>query len=820
MRKSGNQAENIEKTEENKMDSGSRIAQIVMAAVAIILVLRLFTLQIIQTEVYKGRATGAQWTSTTLHAMRGTIYASGGTVLAQSAITWDLYVIPERIPNENKRAALAADLARTFELDEDEVKEKLAVKEQTDPDKPVIAHKVLIKSNLELAEKRKVECDKGKEDKYYCDENGNILKDKNGNNRLKGDAAECIVHRGYEDYVTLEESSKRYYPMGDFASSLLGFTDKEGKGKYGVEAYYNDELAGFDGKKTSYGTYLDDSNSKIYPAQDGSSLVLTIDETVQGALEEQVRAMREASAAIGGYGIVQDVKTGAILGLACDGYKGSYDLNNPDEISPYYERLAERYSENDNFEALEEYSKYNEEHEKVCEEIMNTESFEERKALHSNRLRFFFKMEQWNNYAVSETYHPGSVFKIFLAAAAVEEHALPDDFRSECWGSIRVDDRVFNCHKEGGHGRLNLADGLKQSCNPCFIRVGQELGRERFFKYFKAFGFTEKTGIECVGESSPIYFKEEDLTRVTLASESFGQTFSITPIQLITAISSIANGGKLMQPYLVDKFLDSEGNVISTTKPKVRRQVISEETAKTITTMMERVCEPDGTGRNARVAGYRVAGKTGTSQKYQVRGTYIASFGCFAPADDPRIAILLIADEPDPSNNNYNGSTVCAPYSAKLTETILEYLGVERQYSEEEMAQLDTFTPGVIGRDIDEAEDSLENEGFSVRVIGSGDTVLSQSPASGQTIPRGGVIALYTTNDEDATVEVTVPDLTGMSASEVRKVAAYEGINVRINGYSGSGNISFDQNTEAGSSVEYGTIVTVYFKSGEVIRDG
>ena len=385
-----------------------------------------------------------------------------------------------------------------------------------------------------------------------------------------------------------------------------------------------------------------------------------------------------------------------------------------------------------------------------------------------------------------------------------------------CGGSYTVDDRVFNCHSSW-HGTQDLRKGLMNSCNPFFVQLGLKLGAERFYKYFEAFGFTEKTGIESLEESNSIYYTEDQLSRVRLASESFGQSFSITPIQLITGISAIANGGYLLTPYLVDEKLDADGNVISKTQPTVRRQVISKETADVVASMMESVVNDGGTGRNGRVAGYRVAGKTGTTQKYQIRGTYIASFGCFAPADDPEIAVLIIVDEPQ---TEMNGSMVCAPVAAKVVETILEYLGVERQYTEEELEDLDTTTPGVIGKDVDDAEETLRSNGFSVRVVGDGSKVISQSPAGGQTIPQGGVIVIYTTDEEDSKITVTVPDLTGSGVNGGRRQATSEGINVRISGATGDGVVCYDQSIEPGTEVEYGTIVKVYFKSSEEIGDG
>ncbi len=783
--------------------SNMRLVALLLAAATLVVTVRLFDVQIVHADKYKKSATYAQWNEETLSAMRGTIYDANGSVIARSAQTWQLYVIPENFSDDSFRSAVCTDLAQQLGLDYDELMEVTRTEQQTDENELVIAHKKTVKTQMELSEKKLIDC---------------------GEDEKRGTDAKCLMHKTfvkggktfkYSDVIGLDTDSKRYYPMGSFASSLVGTVNSDGEGVTGIERYYNSLLSGSDGKVTSYGTNLDEGNENYYSAVNGTNLELTIDETVQYCLDEQLQAVYKTSGGIGAYGIVMDVNTGAILAMDAVGYKGGYDLNDPDTVNSYYEAEADRAAQNDNFDYLEKYLKDVEDGEEELEEIRNMSSFEERSAAHRRRLRYFFRLEQWNNYLVSETYHPGSVFKIFLTAAAIEEHILEDDYTYCCGGSITVDDRTFNCHYSPGHGYQDLRKGLMNSCNPFFVKLGLTLGSETFFKYFKAFGFTEKTGIESIEEANSIYYKEDELTRVTLASESFGQTFSITPIQVITGISAIANGGYLMEPYLVAKQLDDDGNIIKRTTPTVKRQVISGETAAEVASMMEDVVK-SGTGKNGYVAGYRVAGKTGTTQKYQLKGTYIASFGCFAPADDPEIAVLIIVDEPQ---GEINGSTVCAPVAAKVVEATLEYLGVERQYTENEMSQLDTTTPGVIGKDPDTAEDILEEAGFTVRVIGDGGTVVSQSPAGGQTIPQGGVVAIYTTDDDEEKLTVTVPDLSGLGVSGVKKYAASEGVNVRISGNSGSGVVSYDQSVEAGAETEYGTIITVYFKSYENIGD-
>ena len=297
------------------------------------------------------------------------------------------------------------------------------------------------------------------------------------------------------------------------------------------------------------------------------------------------------------------------------------------------------------------------------------------------------------------------------------------------------------------------------SCNPLFITVGQKLGKEKFYEYVEAFGFTEKTGIDLPAESSPVagvtYHSLDSMGIVELSSSSFGQTFQVSPIQMVTAISAIANGGKLMTPYLVQKQLDANNNVISETQPIVRRQVVSEKTAQIVADMMEAVVS-GGTGKNAYVAGYRVAGKTGTSQKIgTAQGEYVASFGCFAPADDPEIAMLILVDEPV---GQINGGQICTPVAAQVIEKTLEYMGVERQYTEKELSMLDTNAPNLVGNNVADAKKMLQQEGFKVRVAGDGDTVVSQVPAYNQSMPKDGVIVLYTQADAEREI-VKVPEI-------------------------------------------------------------
>ncbi|MCR5150057.1 MAG: PASTA domain-containing protein, partial [Clostridiales bacterium] len=608
-----------------------------------------------------------------------------------------------------------------------------------------------------------------------------------------------------------ETDVKRYYPYSTFASNLIGMVEEDDNsvGQTGIEAYYNTDLKGVNGRKTSYGSRTDDSGS-VYEAINGNNLYLTIDSSIQYALDEQLKAVYKSSGGIGAYGIVMDVDTGALLAMDGVGYKGNYDLNNRYALNDYYSKCLER-----ELQKEEEDCRYLS---KADIEILDRiENPDERENTKRSIIKKNMQTGMWNNYCVSELYYPGSVFKPFLASAAVEEQVLGDDYKFCCNGQIAIEDRVFHCHQLRGHGWQNLKEGLMNSCNPFFISVGRKLGREKFFNYFEAFGFTEKTGIDILSEeggSTVNYYTVDKLGAVELASESFGQSFRVTPIQMITALSAIANGGKLMKPYIVAKQTDSQGNVIHETTPVVKRQVISESTAEQVGEMMEAVVT-GGTGRNGYVAGYRVAGKTGTTQKENMKGLYIASFGCFAPVDDPKIAVLIIVNEPQ---GEINGSTVCAPVAAKVVEQTLEYLGVEREYTEKELEKLDTQTPGLIGMDISAAKEKLEKGGFKFKVVGEGDTVVSQNPAGGHTIPQHGAVVIYTESDSEAKM-VMVPDFNTMTPNRAKNYALEEGLNIKIVGNTTGTVYAYDQSIPAESEVEYGSTVTVYFKTTTGVND-
>ena len=586
--------------------------------------------------------------------------------------------------------------------------------------------------------------------------------------------------------IGIDPDTKRYYPYSSFASTIIGFTNSDDQGIGGIEMQYDDDLTGVSGriitaKNAQQGSMSSDYET-TYDAKPGESLVLTIDEVIQYYLEQGLEQALVDTGAKYAYGIVMDTDTGAILGMTS---KPDFDLNNPRKIS----------------------------NAALSETIAAITDDTQRAQETTNAL-----YAQWRNRTISDTYEPGSVFKTVVVSAALEEGVVDLNTTYTCTGGIQVADNYQRCWKPGGHGHETLTQGLMNSCNPFFITIGQGLGEERFYKYFEAFGFTEKTGIDLPAEAKPVagktYHALESMGISELSSSSFGQTFQVSPIQMITAVNTIANGGKLMQPYVVDSKLDSDGNVVYKTTPTVKRQVISEKTASTVADMMEQVVSI-GTGKNAYVAGYHVAGKTGTSEKIGIEGAYIASFAGFAPADNPEISILIAIDEP---TGEHGGGAVAAPIAGMLLEKIMTYLNIEPQYEDDELSNISSVAPSLVGKSVGDAKVSAAK--FTVKVVGSGTKVISQTPAAGQQMRTGGVIVVYT-EENAAKQTATVPNLCNMSMSQANSAAVNAGFNIRLSGTTNSGEVlSYKQSVNAGEEAEIGSVITVYFKSNVDVQDG
>lgn len=581
--------------------------------------------------------------------------------------------------------------------------------------------------------------------------------------------------------IGIVENSKRYYPFNDFASKVIGFTGSDSQGLSGLEAEYDSTLKGTNGRvltaKNAKGTDMPYDYSDRVEAKDGNSLVTTLDEVVQNSLEKNLQsAYIDNNVAVAATGIIMDIHTGGILAMAS---VPSYDPNSPFDIA--------------------------------SEDVKTTLAELSGDELKAEKLKA--QQTQWQNNAITHPYEPGSTFKIITAAAAIDAGVvtLADEFDDP--GSINVSGTTFHCWKQGGHGHQTFLQGFENSCNVVFITVGQRLGITKFYQYFSSFGLNAKTGIDLPGEADSIYYTDKNMGPVELASISFGQSNKITPIQLITSVAACANGGYLVTPHVVKEEIDQDGNVVKSYDTNIKRQVISNESSKLMCEMMQKEVS-EGTGKNAYVAGYRVGGKTGTSQKLDLQNStaLIASFVGIAPADDPQYAIIILLDEPNASNNF--GGVIAAPVAGNIFSEVLPYLGVEAKYTPEEQTKLDVKTPNLVGQDVNAAQNALTSEKLQVKVMGKGTTVTAQIPESGRPIPQGGRVILYT---GDATVESTVdvPDVTGLTAAQANDLISSNNLNIELvgTGLQDPGVKAFAQSPAKGTKVPPGTIVTVQFRN-------
>ncbi|MBO5733359.1 MAG: PASTA domain-containing protein [Clostridia bacterium] len=591
--------------------------------------------------------------------------------------------------------------------------------------------------------------------------------------------------------VYFKEDTKRYYPFGTFASHVLGYVGKDNQGLGGIEMVYDSELSGVPGRvvtlKNAHGTDMPFQEERHIDSENGLNVVLTIDETIQHFAEKHLADVyNDADAKEGAACIVMDVKTGEILAMAT---MPNFDLNNPNAITdPDVLTYLEEIKEDDEY----------------TDDDYNT-------AVAAARNKM------WRNKAVVDSYEPGSCFKIMTMSMALEEGVVTPEDQFFCSGVKVVEDRDIHCAERSGHGAQTFRDGVKNSCNPVFIEVGQRVGIDIFKKYYEAFGFRDKTGFDLPGEASGVFYTDEQFNVVELATASFGQGPKITPLQLISAVSAVANGGKLMKPYLVKQFTDESGTVVKTVEPTVVRQVVSEETSKTVCELLENAVT-NGSGQNAYIKGYRVAGKTGTSEKLP-RGShkYTASFVGFAPANDPQVACLVVVDEP--AGGAYYGGLVAAPAVGKILEDTLNYLGVEPQYTEEEKTTIDVGVPEVTGMELIAAKKKLSDMGLKYTIIGGGENVVRQMPASSAIVNSGSVVVLYTDNSENRMV--TVPDVTGKSLSVVKSKLSSNGLNLSIVGAGATGSssertVAASQMPAAGAEVPQGTVVKVEFRFKDV----
>lgn len=581
--------------------------------------------------------------------------------------------------------------------------------------------------------------------------------------------------------IQLLDDYKRYYPKNSLASSVIGFTGSDDQGLEGIEYEYDSYLSGTPGRiitaQNARGTDMPFRYEQNVESEDGNNVYLTIDETIQSICEKYMQKGVEDNNVLNkGVCIAMDVNTGAILAMVTtDGY----DLNNPYELSA--------------------------KDKKKIKSTAKSKQAEAESAALSN---------MWRNKAVADTYMPGSVFKMCVASAALEENLVNDKTSFTCTGSIEVEGETIHCSNISGHGTQSFVEAISNSCNPAFVQIGQMLGASKFRQYYQGFGFSDKTGIDLPGEAEDSFWKEGKMGGVDLAVASFGQNFSITPIQMITACAAVSNGGYVVQPHVVSKITDSKGNVIKTVDKKIKRQVISDNTSKKMNEYLEYNTERQGAAAGY-ISGYKVAGKTGTSEKKGVTKVessfsedYISSFCGYAPADDPQIAMLVFFDTPD--GDAYYGSQVSSPVFINIMSEVLPYLDVKTSYTDEELGYVDASAGDYTGVSVDEAKTAVEADGFTATVKGNGSTVISQIPTVSSGLQKGGSIVLYTDSDSQSET-VSVPSLIGLSPDEVNDVASAYGLNVSFSGATTSSGTSSSQNIEAGTSVSPGTVITVSF---------
>ena len=813
-----------------KSDAARRANQVIRGRTMLIMLLlgvasftvlfwKLYDLQINRHDELKAEAVGQQTDSMVISASRGTIYDKNGEIMAISYSTETVLLDPggvqdfvesqeQKIQDAAEEAAekgapytapevldqayIARGLSRILDVEEETILEHL---ENT--------------ANRYWEVKKKVDQDVADEVRRFIngeiDDEGNQLTtvDEDGNTVLISTGGRPTRLQG----ISLTPDTKRLYPFGSLAGNVIGFVNANNMGAYGLEASYDDVLSGSTGLTITptnvNGTpLLFSGGEQMFDAENGSSLVLTLDTNVQYALEKGLESMLDKyDAANGGTGIVMDVNTGGIVAMA------SYPNYDPGDFSTIYT------------EGLQA------ELDAALAEIQQNRSTYETEEAYNQPLanaRATIQFKQWRNKCYQDTYEPGSTFKPITLATALEEGVVNMNTTFTCTGSIHVEGwgKPINCSKRAGHGTQTLKVATGNSCNPAFVTMGLKIGTEAYYRYLKSFGLMETTGIDLPAEAEGIFANEDSFNSnvVSLAAYSFGQTFNVTPLELIRAQAATINGGYLYTPYLVEQVLDDEGNILSQHETTAVRQVISEETSAKVRECLEWVVS-DGGGRNGQVTGYRIGGKTGTADKTGTKDV-VVSFMCFAPADDPQYIMLLTMDTPSRTTGTaVFGGTMVAPVASQIMSEILPLLGVEPDYTAEELVGADTTVPNVVGQTREAAEDRLADLGFTFRTVGDGDTVTDQTPAGGAIVPGNASIILYLGQEKPDT-PCTVPNVVGKSASEANKAITNAGLIMKVTGTTtaSSGNVyAITQSLPAGTEVAAGTVVTVQFGDNSVL---
>ena len=743
--------------------SHERLKRATVVLVGILLVFaillgRIFWIQTVDFDKYLKKVIDQITTQSRVNAERGTIYDRNGNILATNITTYRVFISPSSIlDNQNEAIKNGGSINYADHISRG-LSNILGVAYED------VYKQTTYTRYLDRTIAKNVMDEKADEVRKFIDDNG------------------------YHNMIYLQATSTRYYPNSELGSSVIGFTNADGDGIYGLESQYEEILAGTDGyyvtARDSYGNEMPYEYESYIPAQNGGNLTTTIDAYIQKALEEQLIAtVNECGAQNRACGIVVDVETGAILAMAT---VPGFDLNDPWTLNEYYSQFL---IDDGLIKGTDEY----------------------------NEARQKYLLDMWRNKAVSDSYIPGSTFKVVSSSMALTENVVKlqgDDVF--CGGSLNLYGHTIHCHVLSGHGPLSFGEGLVQSCNVWFMTIGERLGINRFYNYFRSFGYLEKTGIDLPGEGNSVIKTQNDMTDLDLAIYAFGQNFNITPIQHMMAIASVANGGYLLEPYLVEQITDNDGNITYQHETNVKRQVISKDVCDQLGIILEEGVSGDGGAKNVYVAGYKIAAKTGTSEK---KGTeirvdnvepYICSCIAFAPADDPKIAVLIMVDEP--SKGVLYGSVIAAPYMGALMETILPYIGVEKDVSQDNSVKV----PWLTDMTVEDAIAQAEAFDYEVIVKGNGRYVTSQMPKGSSVIDRTNKIITLYTNNEPEELSATVPDLVGKGAYAANQMLANAKLNICIEGtdnyMSGAGAVVINQSIPAGTKVSPGTVVTVTFR--------
>jgi stage V sporulation protein D (sporulation-specific penicillin-binding protein) len=736
------------------------VVTVTLIAFMVYIGFNLYQTSVADSEYYRMRANNQQLDPFELNANRGTIYDRNGKILAKSTTVWDVILSPYDIkkardcPKEISRM-----LAEVLELDYEHL--------------------------LKLCEEP--------DNRYQ------VIK-----RRIDKDAHDRINRRKAEDgiglySVYLVENTRREYPHDRLASNIVGFTDYDNIGQYGVEAFYDSYLQGRNGRllmlKDGVGRTMSSEFERRFDAVDGNNVYMTIDVVLQHNLEKHLETIvKQHNVANRATGIMMEPNTGAILAMATT---MGYNPNSPTELSEADEYYLESYRQHLAAEGFEE---------------------DEIRARVQNERAKLWEL-QWRNKSITELYYPGSVFKTVTAAAALEEKVASIHSGYHCGGRTSVLGVNIGCWHAGGHGSLDFNGALTKSCNPAFIDMSAKLGTERFYNYLEAFGFTQKTGVDLFAEAHPIVTKRNEMTLVDLATSSFGQTNKITPLQMITGFAACINGGYLVTPHVVDRITDNDGNVIKSNSSGVKRQILSRETSDQMRVILENVVKANG-GSNAYMPGYRIGGKSGTSQKLDEypedhRMRYVASFCAFAPSDNPKVIMLVVVDEPNPGGQPYYGSLVAAPVVSAVFKESFQHLEIYPQFTAEEQAMQDTVVPNLMGQSTVDATARLSAVGLNARFEGEGRRVVRTVPAAGAPIRQGSTVVLYL---EDAELlEVEVPDVHGMNVAQATRAITDVGLNIRLTGgaVNNTSAIAVFMAVEPGKLLKKGEVVDVQFAVSE-----